>query len=148
MRNAFAEEYRIYRNIEAAYDRARDEKDEAGLEQARAEMRAFRESLLAKGTDYEELFTAYKDAKKRGNEYIDIDWSIWDENVKATIDRLRNFGIERFTFSSGWSSAVETAWLFLQNGCTLEGMAEINDRSTSFGRDELDKKHAYVFSIH
>ena len=60
---------------------------------------------------------------------------------------LRKAGVKMFTFSSTWSSTVETAWLFLQNGCKLEGMAEINGTCQAFMSDEYERVPAYVFSI-
>ena len=67
--------------------------------------------------------------------------------MPALIERLRKAGIKKFTFSSTWSSTVQTAWLFLQNGCKVEGMAEINGPSTAFMSDEYERVPAYVFSI-
>ena len=84
------------------------------------------------------MFKMYEDAQDRGNEYIDLHDVIWDKNVPTTIDRLRKAGVKTFTFSSTWSSAVETAWLFVQNGCKLEG---------AFMSEEYERVPAYVFSI-
>ena len=87
------------------------------------------------------------EAQERGNAYIDLNDTIWDDQVPALIGNLREYGIEKFTFSSTWSSAVETAWLFTQNGCRLEGLVEINGRHKAFMSDEYEKAHGYLFSI-
>ncbi|MCD8207622.1 MAG: hypothetical protein LUD72_06780 [Bacteroidales bacterium] len=139
--NNFAEEYRTYKEIEARFDAARDAKDGAKVAEARKEMHELVESIEAKGKDYESLFESYKDAWNRGNAYIDINNCIWDEKVAPLIENLRNFGIDHFTFSSTWSSAVQIAWLFTENGCSLEGLEKIN------GIDPEDKIPAYIFSI-
>ena len=55
--------------------------------------------------------------------------------------------MKTFTFSSTWSSAVETAWLFVQNGCKLEGLVQINGTCQAFMREEYERVPAYVFSI-
>ena len=70
-----------------------------------------------------------------------------DDKVAGLIENLRNLGIEHFTFSSTWSSAVETAWLFKENGCELEGLVQINSRYTSFRKNEYEKAAAYLFRV-
>lgn len=55
--------------------------------------------------------------------------------------------IEAFTFSPSWTQALESAWLFTQNGCTLEGMVEINDRCKVILSDEHEKRHALMFRV-
>lgn len=62
-------------------------------------------------------------------------------------EKGKAYGIEKFTFSSSWSSAVETAWLFTQNGCRLERIVEINGSHKAFMSDEYEKAHGYLFSI-
>ena len=63
------------------------------------------------------------------------------------IKTLRALGFRKFTFSSAWSSAVETAWLFIKNGCLLEGMVEIKSKHKDFETDEYEKIHAYLFNL-
>ena len=72
---------------------------------------------------------------------------IRDEDVPNMIKTLRALGFRKFTFSSSWSSAVETAWLFTKNGCLLEGMVEINSKHKDFETDEYEKIHAYLFNL-
>ncbi|WP_406040089.1 hypothetical protein [Succinimonas sp.] len=72
---------------------------------------------------------------------------VWDNEAPGLIAAMRENGIEKFTFSSGWSRAVETAWLFQKNGCALEGLAEICSRYTEFGSDEHEKACGYLFRV-
>lgn len=139
--------YEQQREIERAYDVADEQNDEAGKVAAREAYHAWKDRAIAEGEDFWRVLQMYQDARKRGNEHIDLHDNIWDKDVPALIERLRKAGIERFTFSSTWSSTVETAWLFLQNGCKLEGMAEINGTTTAFMSDEYERVPAYVFSI-
>ncbi len=139
--NNFEEEYKASKEIEARYDAAEIAEDEEGMETARKEMRKLVEGINAKELGYSATYRDYADARDRGNEYIDLNDAIWDEKVPETIERLRHFGIDHFTFSSTWSSAVQTAWLFTENGCSLEGLIQIH------GTDPDDKIPAYVFSI-
>ena len=73
-------------------------------------------------------------------------WSAYDE-VEGLVACMKKYGIEAFTFSSTWSSAVETAWLFQKAGCTLAGLIEINSQHKAFMSDEYEKAHAYLFGL-
>ena len=90
---------------------------------------------------------ATKTAKDCGNEYIDLNDTIRDEAVEGLVACMKENGIEHFTFSSTWSSAVETAWLFQKAGCRLEGLIEINSQHKAFMSDEYEKAHGYLFKL-
>ena len=139
--------YEQRQEIERAYDAADEQNDEAGKVTAREAYHAWKDKAIAEGEDFWRVFQMYKNTKERGNEYIDLHDNIWDKDVPTLIERLRKAGIQKFTFSSTWSSTVETAWLFLKNGCKLEGMAEINGTCTAIFSDEYERVPAYVFSI-
>lgn len=133
--------------IKSAYDAANEQNDEAGKVAAREAYQSWKDKVIAEGEDFWRVFKMYKNAKERGNEHIDLHEVIWDKDVPKLIERLRKAGIQKFTFSSTWSGTVETAWLFLQNGCKLEGMAEINGTCQAFMSEEYERVPAYVFSI-
>lgn len=78
---------------------------------------------------------------------IDLHDTIKDEDVQKLIENLRKNRIEYFTFSSTWSSAVNTAWLFKKNGCSLEGMIEINTSHKDFHTGEYKKIPSYLFKV-
>ena len=139
--------YEQLKALKTAYDAADEKDDEAGKVAAREQSHAWKDTVSAEGEDFWRVFKMYEDAQDRGNEHIDLHDVIWDKDVAPLIDRLRRADIQKFTFSSTWSSTVETAWLFLQNGCKLEGMAEINGTCQAFMSDEYERVHAYVFSI-
>lgn len=143
MKNNFASEYTQEVAIKAQYHAATDEQ---GREAARAAYAAHKARIEAKGIGYARLYHLFAEAQEQGNERIDLHDAIWDSRVKPLIDSLREFGIEEFTFSSTWSSAVETAWLFLQNGCSLQGLIQINGQSNTFS-GEPDKIPAYLFRL-
>lgn len=147
MKNQFAAEYAQSRAILSQYNAAKAANDEAGMAAARAAHMEQEARIEAKGTTYSRLYDRYESAQERGNAYIDWDDVIWDEHVEGFVTGLRECGIERFVFSSGWSNAVETAWKLQQNGCKLEGLVEINGKHKSFGSDEYDKVHGYLFSL-
>lgn len=148
MKNNFAEEYEWSKRIHDAYDLAEEADDQEGMAKARAEYKEqFTPHMTEKGDDYWRLYELYARARNVGNDYIDFNDVIWDKDVPAKIESLRKYGIEMFTFSSGWSSAVETAWLFLQNGCTLEGMTEINSQHKKIFTNEYERIPTYIFKV-
>ena len=145
--NNFEAEYARYEELDAAYDAADKTNNEMAMEKARADYHKLEEDLLAKGDGYFRMFERYKSARQRGNDYIDLSETIWDNQVPGLIEDFRTYGIEAFTFSSTWSSAVEIAWLFQQNGCSLAGLIEINSQYTSFRKNDYEKAPAYLFRV-
>lgn len=147
MANQFAAEYAQSIIIRNQYNTAQAANDEAAMQEAREAHRELEDRIEAKGTAYARLYTRYESAQERGNAFIDWDETIEDKDVASFVAGLREYGIEKFVFSSRWSSAVETAWLFQQNGCKLEGLVEINDRFKQICSDEYKKIHGYLFSL-
>lgn len=147
MNRSIIEDYLKEQENVKAYHEADARRDEAGIEAARNAHNALMGAINANGSDYANIYSLYEDAQERGNEFIDLSDVIWDDKVEGLIESFRKYGIERFTFSSTWSSAVETAWLFIRNGCRLEGMTEINGHTKKFLSDEYEKKPAYLFSV-
>lgn len=147
MMKDFEKDYAAYEELKAAYDKAYEAKDEAGQEAARAGYKVWEEGIREKGEDYARIYKLYEEARKAGNEHIDIHDTIYTRDIEGLVADFREFGVERFTFSSTWSSAVERGWEFIKNGCTLEGMAEINSEYTAFMSDEREKKPAYIFRV-
>ena len=141
------QDYAKMQEIKAAYDTAKAQKSTEGMEAARADHQSLMAEIESRGEGYVKVFQLYESAMERGNKYIDLRDVIWDKDVEGLISSLRENGIEHFTFSSTWSSAVETAWLFTQNGCILEGLVEINGTCTGIGTDEYGKVHGYLFAI-
>ncbi|MEY8390475.1 hypothetical protein AALA98_03740 [Lachnospiraceae bacterium 45-W7] len=135
------------KQIKARYDEAKAQGNTAGMEAARESYRKLSERIEGRGESYTKVYRLYEEAVERGNEYIDLRDVIWDKDVEGLISSLRENGIEHFTFSSTWSDAVETAWLFAQNGCVLEGLVEINGPCKGICTDEYEKVHGYLFAI-
>lgn len=144
MTSTFEKEYEAYEAIKAAYDAA---KDEAGQEAAREDYKVWAAAIQEKGDDYAKIYKLYQDAKEAGNEVIDLHDTIWDNDAPALIESLRKYGIKEFTFSSTWSSAVKTAWIFKENGCSLKDLVMINSQYTAFMSEEREKAPAYLFTI-
>lgn len=129
------------------YQSAKAANDTEAMDQIRAERNALDEAIEAKGADFARLYEMYESARERGNEHIDLCECYDYRDEAALIASFRKYGITAFTFSSGWSSAVKSAWAFLQNGCALAGMVEINSRCTRWDSDEYEKAPAYLFRV-
>ena len=143
-KNIFEETYNKIQEARMAYYAA---EDEAGQNAALASCQKAVETISQfKGSGLR-LWKAYESAMDRGNEYIDLSDPVSDEAVASLIACMKDYGIEAFTFSSTWSSAVETAWLFQKAGCKLAGLIEINSGCKAFMSDEYEKAHAYLFKL-
>lgn len=144
MMNIFEETYRGIQEAKKAYDEAADK---AGQDEARSLYKQATESLKGLNITEQRLWRAYETARDCGNEYLDINDPVSDEAVEDLITGMKKLGIEAFTFSSTWSSAVETAWLFQKAGCQLAGLIEINSHYKAFMSDEYEKAHGYLFKL-
>lgn len=131
----------------AKYHAADEAGDSEGCKAAREAHEAWEKLMNETDKQFKAVYRLYESMKERGNDMIDFDEPYQYRNAAETVAMLREYGFDRFSFSSTWSSAVETAWLFTQNGCRLEGLVEINGRCKAFMSDEYEKKHGYLFSV-
>ena len=144
MMNIFEEAYREIQEAKSAYKAATDVN---GQDAARALYKQVATKLNnLSGTELR-IWRAYKASKDCGNEYLDLNDIISDDAVEDLVACMKEYGIEAFTFSSTWSHAVETAWLFQKAGCTLAGLIEINSQHKAFMSDEYEKAHGYLFKV-
>ncbi len=148
-KNIFEEAYRGIQEAKKAYDAATDK---AGKDAARAmykKVMAPLEEIAGEDTTgiYSTLWRAYETSKDCGNEYLDISDNITDKLVEGLVACMREYGFTEFTFSSGWSSAVETAWLFQKEGCTLADLIEINGQHKDYRTKEYEKARGYLFKL-
>ena len=147
MKNTFAEDFAKLCQIKNRYLEAKSANDEAEMAAARAALKILDDSIDAMGQTYRNLYRLYESAQERGNEHIDLRECYDYRDEAALIASFREYGIETFTFSSRYSSAVESAWMFIQNGCTLKGMVEINSKTKKWEGDGYEKCPAYLFSV-
>lgn len=144
MTNIFEKTYAQVQEAKKAYDTATtDEAKEAAF----ALYHEAVDPLEALGATACRIWREYEVSRDSGNTYLDLSDVVWDRDVDALIACMKENGIEHFTFSSTWSSAVETAWLFQKAGCRLEGLVEINSRHKAIMSDEYEKAHGYLFGL-
>ena len=147
MKNTFEAIYQKHEEIKTRFQTAKAEKNSEAMEQARTEHQQLEEAIELKGVTFATMYDLYKSARERGNEHIDISECYEYRHEAALIADFRECGIDTFTFSSSWSSAVESAWAFIQNGCSLMGMVEINAKTKNWEGDDYEKRHAYLFKV-
>ena len=121
--------------------------NEGEKEKAQQSYSKLKETIKNEENGFRTIWTMYEKARDNQNMYIDFNEVIWDNEVPSIIKTLRDNGIEKFTFSSTWSSAVKTAWLFKENGCTLEGLTEVNEGYEDFITGKMKKTPAYLFKL-
>lgn len=129
--------YKTTAELKARYENAPQDSQER--QDIRAAYRAHCdhiESCILEATDQTgdnapalRVWALYEESRDNGNAYLDIDDIVWDKDIPALVDAMRVLGIRYFTMSSGWSGAIATAGLFVQNGCALEGIVPVADRS-------------------
>ena len=144
MTKAFAEDFKRARELRKAIDVAGKPEEEQA---AREAYREFRVELEDKGTAYNRFYRAYADAQNRSNACIDFSECIWEKEIPQMVADLKRFGITEFTLSSTYSSIVKTAWIFQQNGCSLEGMEEIKGHCRDFETGDYEKVPAFKFKV-
>ncbi len=145
--NEIMKTYERDQEILKAYEAAEKARDEAGMQKAREDHDEFLAEMGEKSWQFNLACRLFMDMKERGNSYIDINDPIEDAKVPVFMDFLRKQGFKTFTFSSTWSSAVETAWIFKNCGCNLKGLIEINGKYKSWKGNEYEKVPAYLFTI-
>lgn len=144
MMNIFEEAYRGIQEAKRAYAAATNTAEQ---DAARAIYKQATAKLDDSSNTEQRIWSAYETAKDCGNEYIDLNDTIRDDEVEGLVACMKKYGIKAFTFSSTWSSAVETAWLFQKAGCTLAGLIEINSQHKAFMSDEYEKARGYLFKV-
>lgn len=147
MDSSFEKNYMKEQEIRRQFDVADKHNNEEDRSSARDTYQEFKNKIMAQGDVYASIYRLYSRSRERGNECIDIDTDIEGSKAGELADAFRSYGIKKFTYSSAWSGASETAWQFIQHGWVLEGMAEIYSGDREFMSDKYIKAHGYVFSI-
>lgn len=117
--------------LEKTYRAIKEAEDAFDVASTFSEMNAARKRLLEAGAAIMDLsgaeldlWTCYRDMRDSKNTIPNIDDNI--RNIKRLVCCMRECGFEEVTFSSTWSGAINTAFEFQKEGCSLEGIIEIN----------------------
>ena len=78
------------------------------------------------------MFWAYRKSIDAGNDLIDFDEVIWDEDIESIATCLKENGITEFTISSTFSSLISTLAAFDRLGFRMDGITEVNANYTDW----------------
>ena len=93
------------------------------------------------------LYWAYQTSLEAKNDTIDFNNVIWADDVEPIIDACKKYGFERITISSTFSSMNSILWQFLERGCTVEGMQQVNMRFKNIWTGKRDQQPAIMIKI-
>lgn len=94
--------------------------------------------------DNKSLYKEYEESRDNGNE--DLNFHNYINKTESCIACLKENGMKRFTFSSGWTEAIGNAWELQKAGCRMVGMKEVKGKPDSWsGKQEI--LPALVFEI-
>ena len=143
MTNLFEETYNRIQDAKKVYKEAitAEERDAAREAAKKAE-----NQIDEKGDIACKIWRAYEKSRDNENEILDFDDIIWDRDVEALADCMKENGIKAFTYSCRATDAVETLWLFKEAGCTIGEMVEVNLRKDFYGKGH-EKGHAFRMTL-
>lgn len=111
------------------------------------------EDLKTGKTNYKEvkfnstIYTAYQHAKQSGNDLIDFDEVIWEQDVEDIMDFCKENDIKQFTISSTYSSLIEIVDLFEKNEVKLQGLTKTKSCSIDYMTGELKVIPAFLMAL-
>lgn len=148
MMDIFKKAYDRQEAAQAVYDKATETEKEV-LRNEYSEMMNEVENACENSEDKRaaiQLWHAYETMRKRGNKYMDFD--MVDEDRAAELAHaMKENGVKTFTYSSSWSSAVNTALIFKEMGYRVTDVVEINSGHVAWGDERAEKIPAYMFTI-
>lgn len=92
------------------------------------------------------IWYEYKKARDCGNSRLNLSEIIWEHQVSKIVACMKANEIKEFTFSATYTEAIQTAWLFQQEGCVLEGMVKVFSTYTD-ANGEHTEVPALLFKI-
>lgn len=92
------------------------------------------------------IWHEYKNARDCGNSRLNLSEIIWDHQIAEIFACMKVNGVKEFTFSGTYSNALETALLFQQEGCVMEGMVKVFSTYTD-ANGEHTEVPALLFKI-
>ena len=143
MTNIFEETYTKIQQLKTSYYNATTD---AEREEARKEYEIIKDSFKAKSKYVNRIMRDYEVSRDNGNDILNFDDIIWDDDVEALTACMKENGIKAFTYSCRAASSIDTLWLFKQAGCTIGDLVEINIREEFYG-EGYEKGHAFRITL-
>lgn len=144
MTNTFEKAYQEYKTFDKAFDEAEERMDEIGKEEARYAYKEWKARYLKEGSVFAFIYREYEESRDNGNE--DLNFHNYIDKTESCIACLKENGVKRFTFSSGWTGAIGNAWELQKAGCRMVGMKEVKGKTDPWSRKQ-EILHALVFEI-
>lgn len=144
MTNTFEKAYQEYKTFDKAFDEAEERMDEAGKAKARNAYKVWKARYHKEGSVFAFIYSEYEESRKNGNE--DLNFHNYIDKTESCIACLKENGVKRFTFSSGWTGAIGNAWELQKAGCRMVGMKEVKGKTDPWSRKQ-EILHALVFEI-
>lgn len=137
--------YERHEELERKLDAAENDGNTRAIEACQKGHQELLEEVRAEGEAFGDMMRLYSEMKQQGNSRLDLSGTY--RKPEEVIRIFRDFGVTEFTFSSTWSSAIQTSWAFTQLGCTLKGMTEVHGTKRDFQTGEYEKVPAFLFSL-
>ena len=137
--------YERHEELERKLDAAENDGNTRAIEACQKGHQELLEEVRAEGEAFGDMMRLYSEMKQQGNSRLDLSGTY--RKPEEVIRIFRDFGVTEFTFSSTWSSAIQTSWAFTQLGCTLKGMTEVHGTKRDFQTGEYEKVPAVLFSL-
>lgn len=144
MTNTFEKAYQEYKTFDKAFDEAEERMDEIGKEEARYAYKEWKARYRKEGSVFAFIYREYEESRDNGNE--DLNFHNYIDKTESCIACLKENGVKRFTFSSGWTGAIGNAWELQKAGCRMVGMKEVKGKTDPWSRKQ-EILHALVFEI-
>ena len=102
------------------------------------EIKVFEEARAAGGKNLREaginptVYWAYFYSKEAGNDLIDFNEVIWDNDIPEIVRTCRENNIREFTISTTMSSLIKTLAEFEKLGCKVFGIMQVKTRYDNF----------------
>lgn len=93
------------------------------------------------------MFWAYRKSEEVGNEVIDFNDVIWENEVEQIVKTCKENNIKEFTISSTFSGLTEVLWELSKRGCKIAGLREVNAPYTDIWTKEYKKIPAVVIEL-
>lgn len=93
------------------------------------------------------MFWAYRHSKEAGNELLDFNETVWEEDIEAIVGTCRANGITEFTISTNQSSLITTLAEFEKYGAKISGLTKVKTRFKNFVTGEQDEVNALIIKL-
>lgn len=84
------------------------------------------------------MFWAYRSSVEAGNDLLNFDDAIWDEDIPEIVEICKEADITEFTISSKFSGLIETLALFEAHDWEMNGLTRVKSKHTDWSTKERE----------